>query len=103
MTIPPDGFSIDDDHVVVAIGEIDIHTAPKLWESLSVLIERGRREVVLDMAGVEFMDSQGIAVIVRAHKEVQPEGGTVIIRSPRAQVRTVLEISGLAELIQLEG
>jgi anti-anti-sigma factor len=58
---------------------------------------------VIDMAGVEFMDSQGVAVIVRAHKHVQAKDGTVIVRSPRAQVRTVLEVSGVAGLIQLEG
>jgi anti-sigma B factor antagonist len=103
MTVPADSFSIDGSHVVVATGEIDVSSAPKLWEALSLLIERGHRDVVLDMAGVEFMDSQGVAVIVRALKRVRPMGGTVLVRSPRAQARTVLEISGLAELIQIEG
>jgi anti-sigma B factor antagonist len=102
ITVPADRFSIDGNDVVVATGEIDIYSAPKLWEALSLVIERGRRDVVLDMAGVEFMDSQGIAVIVRALKHVRPIGGTVIVRSPRAQACTVLEISGLAALIQIE-
>jgi anti-sigma B factor antagonist len=96
-------FSTDGDEVIVARGEIDISTAPHLWEALARLIERGHRDVVLDMAGVEFIDSQGIAVIVRAHKQVQPKGGSIIIRSPRRQARTVLEVTGLADLIQLEG
>jgi anti-sigma B factor antagonist len=95
--------STDGDNVVLAAGEIDMHTAPTLWEALARLIERGHREVVLDMAGVEFIDSQGIAVIVRAHKEVQPKGGAVIIRSPRPQAQTVLTVTGLTDLIQLEG
>jgi anti-sigma B factor antagonist len=103
MTTPADGFPIDADHVIVATGEIDVYSAPKLWESLSLLIERGHRDVVLDMAGVEFIDSQGIAVIVRALKHLQPMGGKVIVRSPRAQACTVLEISGLADLIQIKG
>jgi anti-sigma B factor antagonist len=103
MPTPADRFSIDGDHVVVATGEIDVCSAPKLWETVSLLIERGHLDVVLDLAGVEFMDSQGIAVIVRALKHVQPMGGTVTVRSPRAQVSTVLEISGLTELIRVEG
>ena len=103
MTIPADRFLTDGDHVVVATGEIDIATAPQLWEALSLLIERGHRDVVLDMAGVEFMDSQGIAVIVRAHKELEQKGGTVVIRSPRAQVRTALEVTGLVDRLQVEG
>jgi anti-sigma B factor antagonist len=103
MTSPAGTFSYDGDDVIVATGEIDLYSAPKLWEALSLQIERGNGHVVLDLAGVEFMDSQGLAVIVRAHKEVQPQGGTVIIRSPRAQARMVFEISGLADLIELEG
>jgi anti-sigma B factor antagonist len=95
-------FSTDSDHVVVAIGEIDLASAPKLWEALSGLIERGSREVVLDMTAVEFLDSQGIRVIVRAHKQLEPLGGTLVVRAPQAQVRTVLEITGLSPLIQLE-
>ena len=95
-------FSTNGDHVVVAVGEIDMATAPRLWEALAPLIEAGHREVVLDMAAVEFIDSQGIATIVRAHKRLAPEGGTVVIRAPRAQARKVFEVTGLTHLIQLE-
>jgi anti-sigma B factor antagonist len=102
LIISSDRFSTDAEHVVIATGEIDLSTAPQLWEALSLVIEQGHREVVIDMAGVEFMDSQGVAVIVQAHKQVQPKGGTVILRSPPPQVRTVLEITGLAGLIQVE-
>jgi anti-sigma B factor antagonist len=97
-----DRFSTDGDHVLVASGEIDLHTAPKLWEALALLIERGHREVVLDMAEVEFIDSQGIAAIVRAQKRLAPEGGTVIVRGPRPQAREVFEVTGLSQLIELE-
>jgi anti-sigma B factor antagonist len=98
----PSLFSTDGDNVVVARGEIDISNAPRLWEALARLIDVGYRDIVLDMAGVEFIDSQGIAVLVRAHKKVRSKGGTVVIRSPREQARTVLEVTGLAGLIQLE-
>ena len=97
-----DQFSADGDHVIVATGEIDISTAPRLWEALARVIEQGHGDVVLDMAGVEFIDSQGVAVIVRAHKQVQANGGNVIVRSPREQARTVLDVTGLSDLIQLE-
>jgi anti-anti-sigma factor len=101
-TPPADQFSTDGNHVIVATGEIDISTAPKLWEALARVIGHGHGDVVLDMAGVEFIDSQGVAVIVRAHKQVQANGGNVIVRSPREQARTVLEVTGLSDLIQLE-
>jgi anti-sigma B factor antagonist len=99
---PPAAFSTDGDGTVIASGEIDIYTAPKLWEALALLIEQGHRKVVLDLAGVEFMDSTGISVIVRAYKQLAPNGGTVIARSPQLQVRKVFDLTGLTGLIQLE-
>jgi anti-anti-sigma factor len=96
-----DGFS-PEESVVVATGDIDIATAPKLWQSLAQVIDAGHGLVVLDMSGIEFMDSQGIAVIGRAHKRLQARGGAVVIRSPRPQPRRVLEITGLAQMIQVE-
>ena len=95
-------ISTHGDQVVLVSGEIDMYTAPELWDALAAVIEQGHHDVVLDMADVEFIDSQGIAVIVRAHKQVQPQGGTVTIRAPRPQARTVLSVTGLAGLIQLE-
>jgi anti-sigma B factor antagonist len=97
-----DCFSTDGDHVVIAAGEIDLYTAPKLWEALARLIERGHREVVLDLAGVEFIDSHGIAAIARAHQRLAPEGGNVVVRAPRPQARRVFEVTGLSKLIELE-
>ena len=97
-----DRFCTDGDHVVIASGEIDLYTAPKLWEALARLIERGHREVVVDMGGIEFMDSQGIAVLIRAHQRLAPEGGKVVVRAPREQARTVFEVTGLSQLVRLE-
>jgi len=97
-----DQVCTDGDQVIIVSGEIDLSTAPKLWEALALLIERGHREVVLDLGGVEFIDSQGIAVLARAHQRLAPEGGAVVVRAPREQARKVFEISGLASLIRLE-
>jgi len=97
-----DRFSTDGDEVIIASGEIDLYTAPKLWEALARLIERGHREMVVDMGGVEFMDSQGIAAIVRAQKHLAATGGTVVVRAPRPQARTVLELTGLDGALRIE-
>jgi anti-sigma B factor antagonist len=97
-----DSFTTDGDHVLTAKGEIDLYTAPKMWEALTRLIEAGHRDVVLDMAGVVFMDSQGVAVISRAHARLLQEGGSVTIRAAPIQVRRVLEITGLDRVIQIQ-
>jgi anti-sigma B factor antagonist len=95
-------FSTGPDDVVAATGEIDLAGAPKLWDALSDLIERGSRAVVLDLSAVEFLDSQGIRVIVQAHKKLERLGGTLVVRAPQPQARTVLEVTGLSDLLQIE-
>lgn len=98
--MPEPAFSTNDDHVVVATGDIDVATAPQLSEALRVVIGRGHPQVVLDLAGVDFMDSQGVRVIVRAHKQLERTGGALVVRGPQAQTRSVLEVTGLSHLIQ---
>ena len=49
------------------------------------------------------MDCQGLNVLVRAHNVLSPAGRQLRLRSPRRQVRTVLEISGVASVLTLDG
>jgi anti-sigma B factor antagonist len=98
----PAAFSTNGDGTVIASGEIDLHTAPKLWEALAPLIEHGHRRVVLDLARVEFIDSSGISVIIRAYKQLAPNGGTLILRSAQPQARKLFDLTRLTDLIQLE-
>jgi anti-anti-sigma factor len=50
-----------------------------------------------------FIDSQGIKVFVEAYKRAPPgRASRVVLRSPRAQARTVLELTGLADRLPIE-
>ena len=89
--------------VVVAIGEIDIASAPGLWAALSEAIAAGQDDVVVDLSGVTFIDSQGLSVLLRAYKVLSPEGRRLCLRSPRPQTRKVLEISGVASVLSVDG
>jgi anti-sigma B factor antagonist len=82
---------------VVARGEIDLQTAPRLAAELESLIERGALAVVLDASGVEFMDSSGLRVIVNGNSKLSAAGGRLLIDGMSGAVQRVLEISGLIE------
>ena len=59
--------------------------------------------VVLDLAGMTFIDSQGIKVLVEANKRAQLDRvRRVVLRSPQPQARKVLEMTGLAKLLTVE-
>jgi anti-sigma B factor antagonist len=92
-------FADDLDGAVLLSGEIDSYTAPELAERLA-----GDPPVeVLDLAGVSFIDSSGLRVIVEAHQSRLAAGSRLVLRSPSAAVQRLLEISGLAGHLDVAG
>lgn len=86
----PDGWTLE--------GEIDAHTAPALAEAMADL---PAGDVTVDVAGITFMDSSGLRVLVEVSSRVRHAGGALILRHPAAAVRRVVEISGLQDHLTL--
>lgn len=85
------------EHVVAELdGPLDFSTAPQLWEALwpSVLCREDPR-VILDLSGVEFMDSTGLSVIIDAWREVEGRGGKLQLARAQRQAAKVLRITSL--------
>ncbi|HWH95100.1 MAG TPA: STAS domain-containing protein [Baekduia sp.] len=82
--------------VVSARGELDLATATQLEDALLPPLREGR-SAVLDLRGLEFMDSTGVRVIVAAQLAAQEHGGhlSLVRTAPDGPVGRVLEISGL--------
>lgn len=78
-------------------GDIDAESAVELRDVLESL--HLDKQVVIDMAGVEFMDSSGIKVLLDRMVRIRAGGGSVCISRPSRQVRRVVEITGLAEVL----
>ena len=90
---------IDGDVAVVeVVGDVDMYTSPKLRDALSSFTRGKVRRIIVNLAGVEFMDSSGIATIVQAYKEIRPRGGEVCLASPAGNVLRVFELSNLTSL-----
>lgn len=82
-------------------GELDHHGAKQVMEELDRRIERDMpRKLMIDMGGVTFMDSSGIAVLLRAHRRMaQLEGGMTVSNVPQ-QAQRVFQAAGLNRLIR---
>ncbi len=78
-------------------GELDLSTAPDLERPLEEVLKGGAGPVLVDLSECEFIDSTGIALIVRAHQRLDTNGGerTLVVCSYNDQVRRVLDITGL--------
>jgi anti-anti-sigma factor len=87
--------------VVAVSGELDLGTAPELEGPLDEAVAAGE-PLLIDLSSCEFIDSTGIALIVRAWQRLGGDDGNrdggegrVVICSANEQVRRVLEITGL--------
>lgn len=78
-------------------GELDLSTAPELEGPLDEALAGDEGSVLIDLSRCEFIDSTGIALIVRAwqHLESGENGRALVLCSQNDQVRRVLEITGL--------
>ena len=84
-------------------GEIDHHGAREMMAQLDdAIAARLPAHLVLDLSGVTFMDSSGIAVLLRALRQVQHIGGTLRVANIPTQARRVLDAAGVGRLITLD-
>ncbi|HEX6472928.1 MAG TPA: STAS domain-containing protein [Streptosporangiaceae bacterium] len=83
-------------HAVLRLkGELDIATVDDLRDDLRKARQFYGERIILDLTELEFMDSQGLSVIVTCHKAVTAAGGSLGLVAPRPIVRRTLEITGL--------
>jgi anti-anti-sigma factor len=81
---------------VVVEGEVDMASAPQLERAL-VAVTDG--DIVVDLNAVAFLDSSGIATLVRAHRSVAERGDQLTTTGEQALVRNALELTGVFEVL----
>ena len=85
---------------VYLAGELDHHEARDALHTIDELLDEYiPRDCALDLSGLSFMDSSGIAVIVRVCRRMSDAGGRVWVENPARQPRRVLDASGIDRLV----
>jgi anti-sigma B factor antagonist len=87
--------------VVEVHGEIDMDTRPMLEDLLQEVVDAGARHIVLDFAGVTFIDSSGLALLVRLLERLGAAGGHLCLANVIETVRTVLVLSAMDTVLDL--
>jgi anti-sigma B factor antagonist len=90
-------------HVVLVevSGRVDSMNANQLGEALMAEIDNGHIQLVLDLAGVDYMSSAGLREIVSSLKRVKRASGDLRIAQPSERVREVLEMAGLDTIFHI--
>jgi anti-sigma B factor antagonist len=83
-------------------GDVDIMTVPDLRLALQQLTEVGSRAtVVVDLAGVTFLDATGLGVLVGAHRRATRAGVRFELRDPTARLRRLLAMTRLDRVLRV--
>ena len=83
-------------------GELDHHGARNALRELELSIDAALpKKLVLDLAGVTFMDSSGIALILRAQQRMQLLDGSLLVCNVPAQAKRVLDAAGIGRLVTI--
>jgi anti-sigma B factor antagonist len=84
--------------VIHARGEIDIATCERLRDAIEPHLGP-RQTIVLDLSGVQFMDSSSLHVLERARGTLTADGGSLILRNPSEAARQLLTAAGAERLL----
>jgi anti-sigma B factor antagonist len=99
------GLEVDESHpphtVLAVKGEVDVYTAPRLRERLVELVSQGHRRVVVDLEGVEFLDSTGLGVLVGGLKRLRSNDGDLGLVCTQTRILKVFEITGLTKVFSI--
>ena len=87
--------------VLEITGRLDTTTAPNLDAVINELSE-DIKELVFNMAELEYISSAGIRVILSAYKKMNQSGGIMRIEKANDMVREVFEMTGLVEMLNKE-
>ena len=93
----------DEELVITLFGTVDHHTLRDVREKLDSAIFRSRaKTLVLDLGGVEFMDSAGLGLIMGRYTRITDLGGKLILRQVSGDILKILRLAGLDRFIPIE-
>ena len=83
-------------------GELDLHTGSRLVRAVDDAVAQGCRMVVLDLAGVSFIDCAGLGAVMTMLTCIQETAGQLVVSAASPQVTRLLRLTGTDRLLQEE-
>ena len=83
---------------LILAGELDIASAPALDRLLDEVVSDGHPRMIIDLAGLTFMDSIGLSSMLRARAGAKANDHHLTVRGGSRQVKRLFEVTGMLEL-----
>ena len=91
------------DAVVLAVeGSVDIYSSPELRGELKVVLDKKAPRVVVDLAGVTFVDSSGLATLIEALQKTKAYDGRLLLCNLTKTVLGVFQLANLDHIFQIK-
>ncbi|MFG1807431.1 STAS domain-containing protein [Streptomyces sp. NPDC049040] len=85
---------------VTIAGEIDLDSAPQVYQAVQAADAPWGTHVVADLSGVTFMDSTGVRMLLACYEHAQEHGGTLSVTGVHDLVERILYLSGVLSLFR---
>jgi anti-sigma B factor antagonist len=86
---------VNDAMILSPFGEIDLSRAPSFRMHINSVQSQRPKKLIIDLAGVPYMDSSGVATLVEAMQNARRGGGKLILCAMQDRVRSIFEIARL--------
>lgn len=92
----------DNDVSVIELnGRLDAGSAKSVLAGIKELVKRNRLKIILDMSGVEFIDSAGVGILLASYRAVDAKGGALKICAIQNQVESIFSLTRLSEFFEV--
>ena len=82
-------------------GSLDINTAPQLSDEIDKIISAKSKTVIVDLSGLDLIDSSGVAALVKLYKGVRSGGGAITISGARDQPLAIFKLLRMDKVFNL--
>ena len=83
-------------------GEVDVYTSPRLKQEMVDLLNRGMVNLVVDLNGVEYLDSTGLGVLIGGLKRAREREGDLRLICDNMRILRIFEITGLTKIFDID-
>lgn len=91
----------DEISIVRVNGEITFSTSGDLRKKLLELVDKGSKKIILNIGGVDYIDSSGMATMVEILQKIKSEGGHLVLCKVKDKVKDILEMVKLRDLFEM--
>jgi anti-sigma B factor antagonist len=93
--------NLDGTPALALAGELNVNSAPDLRRLLMKYVNRSKPKLLLDLTGLSFMDTSGLATLIEAHLKAEKNGGMLAVFGLAARITEVFAVTRVTKLFHI--